>query len=304
MLRRHFLNNFSLGTSSLMIPNLAKEFISPNKSSYKFNLKYAPHFGMFKNSAGDNLIDQLNYVADQGFTAFEDNNLKKRTIDNQNKMSKTMQKRGIEMGVFVAHTIHWKEPNLASGDNNKREQFLKEIKESVEVAKRINAKWMTVVPGYKDLRLDLSYQTVNVVDSLKYACEILEPHGLIMVLEPLNFLDHPGLFLTESPQAYKICKSVDSPSCKILFDIYHQQIQEGNLLPNIDKCWNEIAYFQIGDNPGRKEPTTGEINYKNIFKYIYNRGFEGILGMEHGNSKKGRDGEIAVIEAYKKVDNF
>ncbi len=304
MLRRHFLNNFSLGTSSLMIPNLAKEFISPNKSSYKFNLKYAPHFGMFKNSAGDNLIDQLNYVADQGFTAFEDNNLKKRTIDNQSKMSKTMQKRGIEMGVFVAHTIHWKEPNLASGDNNKREQFLKEIKESVEVAKRINAKWMTVVPGYKDLRLDLSYQTVNVVDSLKYACEILEPHGLIMVLEPLNFLNHPGLFLTESPQAYEICKSVDSPSCKILFDIYHQQIQEGNLLPNIEKCWNEIAYFQIGDNPGRKEPNTGEINYKNIFKYIYNKGFEGILGMEHGNSKKGRDGEIAVIEAYKKVDNF
>ena len=304
MLRRHFLNNFSLGTSSLMIPNLAKEFISPNQSSYKFNLKYAPHFGMFKNSAGGNLIDQLNYIADQGFTAFEDNNLKKRTIDTQNKMSKTMQKRGIEMGVFVAHTIHWKEPNLASGDNSKREQFLKEIKESVEVAKRINAKWMTVVPGYKDLRLDLSYQTVNVVDSLKYACEILEPHGLIMVLEPLNFLNHPGLFLTESPQAYEICKSVDSPSCKILFDIYHQQIQEGNLLPNIEKCWNEIAYFQIGDNPGRKEPSTGEINYKNIFKYIYNRGFEGILGMEHGNSKKGRDGEIAVIEAYKKVDNF
>ena len=304
MLRRHFINNFSLGTSSLMIPNLAKEFISPNQSSYKFNLKYAPHFGMFKNSAGDNLIDQLNYIADQGFTAFEDNNLKKRTIDTQNKMSKTMQKRSIEMGVFVAHTIHWKEPNLASGDNSKREQFLKEIKESVEVAKRINAKWMTVVPGYKDLRLDLSYQTVNVVDSLKYACEILEPHGLIMVLEPLNFLNHPGLFLTESPQAYEICKSVDSPSCKILFDIYHQQIQEGNLLPNIEKCWNEIAYFQIGDNPGRKEPSTGEINYKNIFKYIYNRGFEGILGMEHGNSKKGRDGEIAVIEAYKKVDNF
>ena len=116
MLRRHFLNNFSLGTSSLMIPNLAKEFISPNQSSYKFNLKYAPHFGMFKNSAGDNLIDQLNYIADQGFTAFEDNNLKKRTIDTQNKMSKTMQKRGIEMGVFVAqkgsrHGQFWGGPN-------------------------------------------------------------------------------------------------------------------------------------------------------------------------------------------------
>ena len=125
-----------------------------------------------------------------------------------------------------------------------------------------------------------------------------------MVLEPLNFRDHPGLFLTESPQAYKICKAVNSPSCKILFDIYHQQIQEGNLIPNIDKCWEEIAYFQIGDNPGRNEPTTGEINYSNIFKFIYSKGYEGVLGMEHGNSIKGIEGEKAVIDAYKKVDSF
>ena len=303
MLRRSFLNTSGLVASGMM-STLNFDLLNIFQSSNKFNLKYAPHFGMFKNLAGDDLIDQLNYIAEQGFTAFEDNNLKKRTVDFQEKMSKTMQKKGLDMGVFVAHTIHWKEPNLASGDKNKREEFLNEIRESVEVAKRINARWMTVVPGYKDLRLDLSYQTVNVTDSLKYACEILEPHGLVMVLEPLNFLNHPGLFLTESPQAYEICKSVGSSSCKILFDIYHQQIQEGNLIPNINKCWEEIAYFQIGDNPGRKEPTTGEINYKNIFKYIHNRGFDGILGMEHGNSKNGKDGENAVIEAYRTVDNF
>ena len=91
----------------------------------------------------------------------------------------------------------------------------------------------------------MSYQTAHVVESLKQACSLLEPHGLVMVLEPLNFRDHPGLFLSESPQAYEICKTVDSPSCKILFDIYHQQIQEGNLIPNINKCWDEIGYFQI-----------------------------------------------------------
>ena len=89
-----------------------------------------------------------------------------------------------------------------------------------------------------------------------------------------------------------------------MFDIYHQQIQEGNLIPNIEACWDEIAYFQIGDNPGRNEPNTGEINYKNIFKYIHQRGYNGILGMEHGNSKLKKEGEIAVIEAYKTVDNF
>ena len=243
-------------------------------------------------------------MADQGFTAFEDNGMKGRDKSLQDKISKTMVKRGISMGVFVAHKIYWQKPNLASGDKDLRDEFLKHISDSVEVAKRVNAKWMTVVPGFVDLRKNMSYQTANVVDTLKRASEILEPHGLVMVLEPLNFRDHPGLFLSESPQAYQICKAVDSPSCKILFDIYHQQIQEGNLIPNIKNTWNEIGYFQIGDNPGRNEPTTGEINYKNIFKYIYSRGFDGILGMEHGNSLPGKDGEKAVIDAYKEVDSF
>jgi len=144
----------------------------------------------------------------------------------------------------------------------------------------------------------------HVVESLKQAAAMLEPHEITMVLEPLNFRDHPGLFLSESPQAYEICKSVNSPSCKILFDIYHQQIQEGNLIPNIEKSWDEIAYFQIGDNPGRKEPTTGEINYKNVFKYIHSRAFSGVLGMEHGKSMEGTSGEESLLEAYKKVDDF
>jgi hydroxypyruvate isomerase len=163
---------------------------------------------------------------------------------------------------------------------------------------------MTVVPGHLDLRKNIGYQTSNVVEILKQACAILEPHGLVMVLEPLNFRDHPGLFLSESPQAYEICKAVNSPSCKILYDIYHQQITEGNLIPNIEACWEEIAYFQIGDNPGRKEPTTGEINYKNVFKYIHSKGYDGVMGMEHGNSLKGKEGEERVIEAYKEVDQY
>jgi hydroxypyruvate isomerase len=150
----------------------------------------------------------------------------------------------------------------------------------------------------------MNYQTQNVIETLQQASGLLEKHNLTMVLEPLNFRDHPGLFLTESPQAFQICKSVNSKSCKILFDIYHQQIQEGNLIPNIEASWNEIAYFQIGDNPGRNEPTTGEINYTNIFKYFHLRGFDGILGMEHGNSRSNMAGEQAVIDAYLKVDQF
>lgn len=309
MNRRSFVkNNFIASVFAGLAPAAALGFDwenpQSNRSKNNFNLKYAPHLGMFSALAGKDEIDQLNFMADQGFTAFEDNGMKGRAIALQEKMTSTMAQRNITMGVFVAHKIYWTEPNLASGDKSKQEEFLSEIKESVEVAKRVNAKWMTVVPGHVDLRLNLQYQTANVIDTLKRASEILEPHNITMVLEPLNFRDHPGLFLSESPQAYTICKAVDSPSCKILFDIYHQQIQEGNLIPNIEKCWDEIAYFQVGDNPGRKEPTTGEINYNNIFKFIHSKGFEGVVGMEHGNSQSGKEGETAVINAYKKSDEF
>lgn len=269
-----------------------------------FKLNYAPHLGMFKNHAGDNPIDQLNFMADKGFTALEDNGMKKHSLETQEAIAKTLAKRGMQMGVFVAHNIYWNEPNLTSGNLEKRAEFLNDIKESVEVAKRVNAKWMTVVPGHVDLKQRMAYQTEHVIETLKQAAAILEPHNLTMVLEPLNFRNHPGQFLKESPQAYQICKAVDSPACKILFDIYHQQIQEGNLIPNIDTCWDEIAYFQVGDNPGRKEPTTGEINFKNIFKHIHSKGYKGIVGMEHGNSMNGKTGELAVIEAYKVSDDF
>ena len=297
MLRRTFINKFSI---SLSIGSL---FPFNSFSKNTFNLNYAPHLGMFKNSVGDDPIDQINYMADLGFRAFEDNGMSSRSIALQNKISKTLENRGMKMGVFVAHKIYWDKPNLTSGDSNFREEFLKDIRDSVDVAKRVNAKWMTVVPGLLDQRKNISYQTSNVIETLKRASEILEPHGLVMVLEPLNFRDHPGLFLSRSPQAYQICKSVDSPSCKILFDIYHQQIQEGNLIPNIESCWDEIGYFQIGDNPGRKEPLTGEINYNNIFKFIKEKNFDGILGMEHGKSLSGIKGEKALIDAYRRVDS-
>jgi hydroxypyruvate isomerase len=273
------------------------------RAPLQFRLRYAPHFGMFTRHAGDDLVAQLEFMRAEGFAALEDNELRRRPIAEQERIGRTLDRLRMQMGVFVAHTIAWNEANLASGDAAKRETFLREVRESVDVAKRVNAKWMTVVPGHVDPRLEMSYQTAHLVETLKRAADTLEPHGLVMVLEPLNTLrDHPGQFLTRVPQAYMICKAVASPSCKILFDMYHQQITEGNLIPNIDAAWGEIAYFQVGDNPGRKEPGTGEINYQNIFRHIHGKGFAGVVGMEHGNAKQGREGERAVIEAYVAAD--
>lgn len=282
--------------------SMAAETNKKKKKPYPFKLKYAPHFGMFKNSAGEDLIDQINFMADRGFTAFEDNGMMKRDVATQTKIGEALAKRNMSMGVFVIDKGGNMANTLAAGNPEFVDIFLDGCKRAVEVAKRVNAKWMTVVPGGFQRRLPIGIQDANVIDALRRGAEILEPHGLVMVLEPLS--DSPDLYLQNSDQTYMICKAVNSPSCKILTDLYHLQKTEGHLIRNMDLTWDEIGYFQVGDNPGRKEPTTGEINYKNIFKHIHDRDPALIIGMEHGNSVPGAAGEEKLIEAYIECDNF
>ena len=275
---------------------------APSKGK-PFKLLYAPHFGMFRHHAGKNPVDQVQFMADEGFRALEDNGMPRKSVQMQEQIRKALDKNKMTMGVFVA-LAEFNKPLFSRRDKDAIENIQKRMRAAVEVGKRVGAKWCTVVPGGWNKRIPAGFQTSYVIDNLKRCCEILETSGLVMVLEPLNFRNHPGCFLTKIPQAYQICRAVNHPCCKILNDLYHQQIQEGNLIPNLQAAWKEIAYFQVGDNPGRKEPTTGEINYKNIFKLLHGRGFEGVVGMEHGNSKRGKEGERAVINAYREVDSF
>jgi hydroxypyruvate isomerase len=272
--------------------------------SGNFKLKYAPSFGTFKGHAGNDLIDQLKFMSDQGFSAMFDNGLMGKPVDVQEKIARQMSRLDMTLGPFVLYA-DFGVKSFVTRDPDIRKMLMGRMKQGVECAKRVNAKWALVVPGHYDEGLEWGYQTTNVVENLKYCAEVVEPSGLILVLEPLNaWTNHPGLFLTKIPQAYQICKAVNSPSVKIVDDIYHQQITEGNLIPNIDKAWTEIASFHLGDNPGRKEPGTGEINYKNIFKHIHRKGYQGVLCMEHGRSIRGKEGETAVIEAYRACDSF
>ncbi|MCJ7819634.1 MAG: TIM barrel protein, partial [Bacteroidales bacterium] len=236
--------------------------------------------------------------------AMFDNGLPGRPVEDQVKIADEMKRLGMEMGPFVLYA-DFKVTSFVLNNTETREMLVNKMKEGVEVFKRTGVKWALVVPGRYDERLHWDYQTANVIDNLRYCCDVVEPAGLTIVLEPLNTLrNHPGLFLTGIPQAYAICRAVNRPSCKIVNDIYHQQITEGNLIPNIDAAWSEIAAFHCGDNPGRNEPTTGEINYKNVFKHIYNRKYNGVICMEHGISNRTKEGEARVIQAYRECDSF
>ncbi|MEJ5961998.1 hydroxypyruvate isomerase family protein [Pedobacter immunditicola] len=307
MNRIEFLKNSMIATGSLVGASTISAFAgAEKKNSIKkgkpFNLDYAPHEGMFTNLAGKSFLDQIRYMYDQGFRSIEDNGYLKRPKEEQTKIGDLLAKLGMRMGVFVVDGgDNWK-TSLTTGKKEFKDHFIATCHQSVEAAKRCNAKWLTVVPGFYERKLPYGNQMANVVDAMRAGAEIFEPHQLIMVLETLS--DTPELFLQQTHETYNVCKAVDSPSCKILYDIYHMQKTEGNLIVNIDRCWEEIAYIQIGDNPGRKEPTTGEINYKNLFKHLHQKGYKGVMGMEHGISLKGTAGEERLVQAYREVDSF
>jgi hydroxypyruvate isomerase len=306
MKRRELLTG-ALGAAAVSLAGLkgsaAASQASPAPGKGRFKLKYAPSFGQFKNHAGPDLAAQIQFAADEGFTAMFDNGIMGRPPAEQELIARELGRHSMTLGPFVLYA-DFKVKSFVTRDKETRTMLLGRMKQGVETSKRVHTKWALVVPGRFDESLNWEYQTANVIDNLRACMEVCAPAGLILVLEPLNPKDHPGLFLTRIPQAYAICRAVNSPSCKILDDIYHQQITEGNLIPNIDLAWDEIAAYHVGDNPGRKEPTTGEINYKNIFKHLYGKGYQGVLCMEHGQSLKDKEGERAVIEAYRACDDF
>lgn len=302
MERRKFVKNSLLGAAGIGAAGTLTAQPAGEKAAYDFNLNYGPHQGMFQEHAGKDFVDQIKFMADQGFRSIEDNGMMGRSASEQERIGKELDRQGMTMGVFVIDKGGNGANTFAAGKQEHTDIFLDGCRRAVEVAKRVNAKWMTVVPGDFARRLPIDIQTANVIETLRYARDIFEPHGLVMVLEPLS--DTPDLFLRTSTQTYLICKAVDSPSCKLLYDIYHMQRNEGDLLNNIDRTWDEIAYFQVGDNPGRKEPYSGEIYYKNIFKNLYDRGYKGVVGMEHGLSEGGLEGEKKLIDAYRRADDF
>nr|MBD3623203.1 TIM barrel protein [Sunxiuqinia sp.] len=307
MKRRNFIKNTALGSfmaTGLTAGLSASASTQQSSNSAKFQLKYAPGLGTFNEMAGKDPIDQIKFMNDQGFRAIFDNGLMHKDPALQEKIANELARLGMDLGPFVLYA-DFGVKSFVTQDPEIKDMLKKKMQEGLECAKRTGAKTALVVPGRFADNLEWDYQTANVIDNMRMCCDIVEPHGLTLVLEPLNaWTDHPGLFLTKIPQTHMICQAVNSPSCKLVNDLYHQQITEGNLIPNIDMAWESIAAFHIGDNPGRKEPGTGEINFVNVFKHIHNKGYDGVLCCEHGRSIPGKEGEQAFIDAYRKADNF
>ena len=303
MNRRKFLaGSAALTAAGCAASDPAGDRTAETAKTHEWHLRYAPRMPFLSDTYS--VEQQLEIYADYGFRAFEYNRLpRNHSLQEAEGIHSKMVSLGMEMGVFVVNSGSWNGDALV--DRKFHESFLKDVETALEYHKVIGNRWATVTSGLSVDYLSLERQTENVIEGLKKAAEIVEGSNLTFVLEPLNVLvDHAGYHVVTSEHAAEIIDAVGSDHLKILFDIYHQQISEGNLTNNIDKHWGRIAYFQVGDVPGRKEPGTGEIRYQHLFRHLYEKGYQGMLGMEHGLSGDGLDGLEKCFEEYRLADTW
>ncbi|HYM10914.1 MAG TPA: TIM barrel protein [Bryobacterales bacterium] len=248
----------------------------PVTPGFKLSVRVEPLF------RGLSLPQQMEKVAEARYHGFEFGNW--RAADPA-AITKLKSKLGIACACLVGNRgVNPKGMGLC--DPRDREGFLTEIKASVEAAKRFETTRLVTLTGNEVPGMSREAQHRSIVEGLQAAQDIVAPHGITLIVEVLNTLvNHAGYYLNRTAEAFEIVREVASPQVKILFDIYHVQIMEGNLIDTIRKNIAAIGHFHVGDVPGRHEPGTGEINYGNVFKAIHQLGFRDFAAMEYMPSK-------------------
>ncbi len=162
-----------------------------------------------------------------------------------------------------------------------RAEYLSGLKGTLEVADKLNSDIIISQVGNELEGVPREQQRQSLIEGLKDAAELMEKSKQVLAIEPLNLLyDHKGYYLSRTREAAEIVDAVGSGRVKILFDVYHQQVTEGNLINNIRDNFDRIGHIHIADHPGRHEIGTGEINYPFLLKEIENLGYRGFVGIE------------------------
>jgi hydroxypyruvate isomerase len=283
--RRQFVAAAGAGAAGLAMAVGARAQ-DASSASAKTWLTYAVNIEMTFNKLP--VLDRLRKVAEAGFTHYEFWPWKGKDIDAMFQLNKELGLTPTQFSSFWGIT-----------HPNKKEAFLEAVRGCIAPAEKLGVKKLCVVAGEESPGLSRDEQDRAVIDALKAGGEIVKPHGITLILEPLNVLvDHPKQLVVTSEHAARILKSVDSPNVRMLFDIYHQQISEGNLSGNIRKYKDLIGYFQLADHPGRHEPGTGEINYARVLRTIHDVGYTGAIGLEMSPIGD----PTAALRAIRKVD--
>ena len=191
--------------------------------------------------------------------------------------------RSFKLGIdTISATPHWSRMPVSMVDPAKRENLLKEVEKNIVVANKLEIPMLLLMSGNAVAGRTYEEQYASLLEGCERCGELAAKTGVKLIVEPLNSkVNHKGFFLTTCVEGLKLVKQVDNPHVKLLFDIYHEQVQTGNVIRTIRAAagWTEV--FHIADNPGRNDPGTGEMNYPNIYKAIQKTGYKGYITMEY-----------------------
>jgi len=234
---------------------------------------------------------QMAKVAEAGYPGFEFGDWR---AQDPAAIVRLKEQLGLEC-VCIVGNIGVNPKGMGLCDPAERAGFLAEVRASTDAARRLESKRLVVLTGNKVPALSREQQHASIVEGLKRAHDIVAPHGITLILEVINTLapveplnpktNHLDYYLNRTPEAFSIVREVGSPFLKILFDLYHVQIMEGNLIETLRANIAAIGHFHVGDVPGRHEPGTGEIHHGNVFKAIHETGYRDFVAMEYVPSK-------------------
>jgi hydroxypyruvate isomerase len=218
-------------------------------------------------------LERLDQVAAAGYSAFEF----WRFADKDVKAIRArMQELGLACATF-AGTM-----GVPLVDPSRRAELRPAIAEALGVARQLDCPTIIATTGNSLPGVSREEQHASVVAALRELAKPCEEQGVTLVLEPLNVLvDHQGYYLDRSAEGFEILDEVGSPAVKLLYDIYHQQITEGNLIATMTANLAKIGHVHVADVPGRHEPGTGEINYRNVFGALDRAGYARYVGLEY-----------------------
>lgn len=192
-------------------------------------------------------------------------------------------------------------------DPDERTGFLAELRQSMEHAARLGCSSLTILSDKVDAQgipipparpLTNEQKADNIFEGLKQAAALAAAANITLLLEPLNTqIDHPGYTLAQSRQAFEIVRRIGSPRLKVLYDVYHMQIMEGELIATMEANLSDIGHILVADVPGRHEPGTGEIDYESIACLLRAKGYDGSVGLECFP----RNSSEAAVEAFRTV---
>ena len=240
------------------------------------------------------LMKAMQLVVDAGYTAVEFWSWWDKDIDALQRIQEKLQ---LDVAAFCTRFIN-------PGDASLRQAYILGLQESLAVAKRLHCPTLIAQAGwYQDSytrQITEKEHRKNLIETLKVAAEEAEKAGICLALEPLNVrVDHPGYHLSRSEDAFDLLEKVGSPYVKLLFDIYHQQITEGDVTRTIREHIQQIAHFHAAGNPGRAEITAGELNYAWIFEEIRKLGYIGYMGLEYIPQKDIQKGLLEIRSILK-----